>query len=276
MLDILRAGAAVAAIGLVASPAVAQAATAPPGYTVVHSPLMPAPPSTLDSGGQISCPAGTVIWGGGTAIAGIPAPGQTINTSAPGGPTSWRARVNDAGPGTAQFAVDAICAKKPKGYAMPFTQAANPAGTQTTATATCPANTVIFDGGVFSTSDSARTAVTSAFPAGNTRFTATVFNGTDANQGMDVFAICGHKPTGYKVVRSSGTADPTGTPVVITGGPGCPHGTSVIGGGARVATPLPTTPLGQSIDGGGMNWVSTIVSTSTQSVTDTFATICAA
>ena len=150
--------------------------------------------------------------------------------------------MNDAGPGTARFGVDAICAKKPKGYAMPFAQAANPANGQTTATATCPANTVIFDGGAFSTSDSARTAVTSAFPAGNTKFTATVSNGTAANEQIDVFAMCGHKPAGYKIVRSSGTADPTGAPVVVTGGPGCPHGTSVIGGGAGVATPLPRTP----------------------------------
>lgn len=64
------------------------------------------------------------------------------------------------------------------------------------------------------------------------------------------------EPAGYKIVPSSGTADPTGTPVVITGGPRC--------------------PLGQSIDGGAMNRVSTIVSTSTQPVTDTFSTICAA
>ncbi len=276
MLDILRAGAAVTAIGLLAAPAAAQAATAPAGYTIVRRPLMPAPVTPLDSGAQISCPSGTVVWGGGAAIAGIPGPGQTINTSAPGGMTSWRARVNNSGPGSAQFAVGAVCAKKPKGYAMPFAQAANPAHTQTTATATCPADTVIFDGGVRSTSDSAQTAVTSALPTGNTRFTATVSNGTAAGEQLDVFAICGHRPTGYRIVRASGTADPAGTPVAISGGPGCPHGTSVIGGGARVATPLPTTPLGQAIDGGPMNWVSTIISTSSLPVTDTFATICAA
>jgi hypothetical protein len=109
--------------------------------------------------------------------------------------------------------VDAICATQPKGYAMPFTQAAKPANTQTTATATCPANTVIFDGGVYSTSDSTLTAVTSAFPAGNTKFTSTVSNGTAANEQMDVFAICGHKPTGYKIVRSSSTST---QPVVDT------------------------------------------------------------
>ena len=275
MLDILRAGAVVAAIGLVAAPA-AGAATAPAGYTIVRSPLMPAPATPLDSGAQIACPAGSVVWGGGTAIAGIPGPGQTINTSAPGGTTSWRARVNNSGPGAAQFGVDAICARKPKAYAMPFTAAANAAHTQTTATATCPANTVVFDGGVLSTSDSAQTAVTSAFPAGSTKFTATVSNGTAANEQMDVFAVCGHRPAGYRIVRSTGTADPTGTPVVISGGPGCPRGSSVIGGGARVATPLPATPLGQAIDGGPTNWVSTIVSTSTEPVTDTFATICAA
>jgi hypothetical protein len=276
MFDILRAGVAVAAIGLAAAPAVAYAATAPPGYTVVRSPLMPAPVTPLDPGAQISCPTGTVVWGGGAAVAGIPGPGQTINTSAPGGTASWRARVNNSGPLAARFGVDATCAKKPKGYAMPFAQAANPAHTQTTATATCPANTVIFDGGVLSTSDSAQRAVTSAFPAGNTRFTATVSNGTAADEAMDVFAVCGHRPAGYEIVPASGTADPTGTPVAISGGPACPRGTSVIGGGARVATPLPTTPIGQAIDGGTMNWVSTIIGTSNLPVSHTFSTICAA
>jgi hypothetical protein len=95
---------------------------------------------------------------------------------------------------------------------------------------------VAFDGGVRSTSDSAGTAVTSAFPAGSTKFTATVANGTAVNEQMDVFAICGHRPGGYGIVRSTGTSDPTGTPVFITGGPGCPRGSSVIVGGARVAT----------------------------------------
>jgi hypothetical protein len=161
---------------------------------------MPAPVTPLDSDAQISCPAGTVVWGGGTAIAGISGPAETIDTSAPGGPTSWRARVSNPGPGAAQA----------------------------------------------------------------------------ANGGMDVLAICGHKPAGYRIVRASGTAGPTGTPVVITGGPGCPHGTSVIGGGARVGAPLPSTPLAQAIDGGSGNWVSTIVRTGTQPVTDTFSTICAA
>jgi hypothetical protein len=41
-LDIFRAGAAVAAIGLVAAPAVAHAATTPAGYTIVRS----QPPTT--------------------------------------------------------------------------------------------------------------------------------------------------------------------------------------------------------------------------------------
>jgi hypothetical protein len=54
MLDILRAGAAVTAIGLLAAPAAAQAATAPAGYTIVRRPLMPAPVTPLDSGAQIS------------------------------------------------------------------------------------------------------------------------------------------------------------------------------------------------------------------------------
>jgi len=83
MLDILRAGIAATAIGLAIAPAAAEALTAPPGYIVVHSPLMPAARTTLDTEGQISSPAGTVVWGGGTVIAGIPAPVARVATPLP-------------------------------------------------------------------------------------------------------------------------------------------------------------------------------------------------
>ncbi len=285
MLDIFRGGIAVATLGLVIAPAAlaqaepspdAKAPTAPPGYRIVRGPLMPAPAGPLDSGGQVSCPAGTVVWGGGTAVQGIGGPTESIDTSAPNGPTAWRARVNNTGVSTQQFGIDAICAKQPKRYTTAFSQIGNPQHTQASATATCPARTVLLSGGVLSTSDSALAAVTSAFPASSTKFTAFVSNGTGVNEVLTTFAICGQKPAGYRIVRTSGTTMPSANPVAIVGGASCPAGTSVIGGGARVATPLASTVVRQSIVGGSKDWDGEIVSTSTQPVQDTFAVICAA
>jgi hypothetical protein len=204
MLDILRAGIAVATIGLVSVPPAAaqtgptpqaKAVTAPPGYRIVRGPLMPAPAGPLDSGGQVSCPTGTVAWGGGTAVQGVGGPTESINTSAPNGPTAWRGRVNNTGVET---------------------------------------------------------------------------------QVLTAFAICGQKPAGYKIVRTTGATTPDGNPVAIVGGASCPAGTSVIGGGVRVGTPLPSTVIRQSIAGSAKAWDAEIISTSTQLVQDTIAAICAA
>ena len=48
----------------------ATAPTAPPGYQRVISAPIPIPPGTFDSGGQVTCPAGTVPWGGGAGFTG--------------------------------------------------------------------------------------------------------------------------------------------------------------------------------------------------------------
>lgn len=101
-------------------------------------------------------------------------------------------------------------------------------------------------------------------------------NATGVNEVLTTFAICGQKPAGYKIVRTSGTTMPNGNPIAIVGGASCPAGTSVIGGGVRVATPLPSSVVRQSIVGTTKEWDAEIISTSTQPVQDTFAAICAA
>jgi len=245
MLDILRGGIAVATIGLVGPPPAAaqpeptpqaKAPTAPPGYRIVRGPLMPAPAGPLDSGGQVSCPTGTVAWGGGTAVQGVGGPTESINTSAPNGPTAWRARVNNTGVETQQFGIDAICARQPKGYAQTFAQIGNPQHTQASATATCPANTVLLSGGVLSTSDSALASVTSAFPASSTKFTAFVNNGTGVNEVLTAFAICGEPARRrHRTPRSSARAPSScRTP------------------SRRSAPPDPLEPAATSAPGGGL------------------------
>jgi hypothetical protein len=143
----------VAVLSAVAVTPAFAAATAPPGYRIVSTPDLAAPPSILNTTGQANCPTGTVPWGGGASLTnGFAVPGTSINTSEPvtGG---WRARVNNAS-GTAQtFRVDVICAKKPKGYKVAFFSSDNPPHDDTPATVTCPTGTVVLSGGAFSTSD---------------------------------------------------------------------------------------------------------------------------
>ena len=86
----------------------------------------------------MACPAGKIVWGGGASfVNGYFGPDLTVNTSEPGS-GGWEARVNNTGTATAQFAVDAICAKKPTGYGLVFKAVDNPADSQSHATAVCP------------------------------------------------------------------------------------------------------------------------------------------
>src|SRR6266702_3015292 len=134
--------AAAALLSAVAAAAAAPPATAaryspaeisashPPGYKIVRSGLLNAPPGGFDSGGSVACPAGTVVWGGGVAFSGGSNPTLTVNTSQPAGSGGWEARVNNTGITTVQFLVDAICANRPTGYKLVFRTVDNPSNTQ--------------------------------------------------------------------------------------------------------------------------------------------------
>ena len=82
-----------AALLAVAAPASSFAsmprASAPAGYQIIRSQFT-APPGMFDSGGQVACPTGTVIWGGGV---GNDFSNGTINTSEFVGTTGWNARL---------------------------------------------------------------------------------------------------------------------------------------------------------------------------------------
>src|SRR5262249_39897523 len=74
----------------------ASAAPAPPGYQRVRSAPIPIPPGMFDTGGQVTCPTGTVTWGGGVGFTGgFAGLGENINTSAPTG-NGWRGRYNNS------------------------------------------------------------------------------------------------------------------------------------------------------------------------------------
>ena len=247
-----------AAAATVASPAAAArrssaaiSAHNPPGYQIIASGAASAPPGAFDSGAFATCPAGTVVWGGGVAFFGSPDANLTVNTSNPNGSGGWAARVNNTGATSTQFEVDAICANKPKGYKIVSQMADNPPGTQSHSTATCPSGDTLLGGGTLSTADQVAAILTSAWPRSSAKFTGYMYNGTTSDANFIVYAICGHKPAGYKIVSESG---PIGPGATLEEGIGCPTGTSALGGGAQALDHVPAVQVSGSIDQGPSGW----------------------
>ncbi|MGD0684918.1 MAG: hypothetical protein ABSA03_07335 [Streptosporangiaceae bacterium] len=247
-----------AAAATVASPAAAAqhslAATSahhPPGYQIISSGLIGAVPGAFNSGAFATCPAGTVVWGGGVAFSGSADASLTVSTSNPNGSGGWAARVNNTGTTTAQFEVAAICASKPKGYQIVSQMADNPPGTQSHATAACPSPDVLLGGGTLSTADQVGAILTSAWPRSSAKFTGYLYNGTTSDANFIVYAICGHKPAGYKIASISGSVGPSGT---LEDGIACPAGTSTLDGGAQSPDHVPAVQVSGSIDQGSSGW----------------------
>ena len=249
-------------------------ASHPPGYQIVSSGLVNAPPGTFDSGTSVACPAGTVAWGGGVLFSGVSANANlNVNTSNPNGSSGWAARVNNTGATTEQFAVDAVCAKKPAGYKLVSQEVDNPPGSQSHSTATCPSPDVLLGGGTLSTSDQVGAILTSAWPASPAKFTGYLYNGTATDAQFAVYAICGHKPADYKIASGSATVDPGFT---LDDGIGCPPGTSDLDGGAQVPGHVPAVQVGGSSDDGAGGWFIEVVNTGQSAEQANAYAICAA
>jgi hypothetical protein len=240
-----------------ASPAVAArhspaAITAgqPPGYQIVRTGPLSAPPGAVSSG-SATCPAGTVVWGGGAAFTGGLSPHNLINTSEPNGTGGWAAKVDNTGTATAQFNVDAICANKPTGYKIVSRTVDNLPNTQSHATATCPLLDVLLGGGTLSTSGQVAAVLTSAWPKSSAKFKGYMYNGTTTDAKFTVLAICGHKPTGYMIASNGTTLAPGFT---LLDGIACPTGTSVVDGGTQDPAHLPVVQVVGSIDQDVSSW----------------------
>ena len=262
-----------------ASPAVAArhspaAITAgqPPGYQIVHGGPFSAPPGAVSSG-FATCPAGTVVWGGGTTFSGGGVgPHTIINTSEPNGTGGWAAKVSNSGTSTVQFSVDAICANKPTGYKIVSRTVDNLPSTQSHATATCPLLDVLLGGGTLSTSSQVGAVLTSAWPRTSVKFTGYMYNGTTTDAKFTVLAICGHKPTGY-MITSNGT---TVGPGLLIDGIACPTGTSVVDGGTQDPAHLPVVQVIGSIDQDTSSWIVGVANDGTATEQVNGYAICAA
>ena len=263
--------AAVAAVGGAAA-ATAGAATAPPGYTIVRTGAIPAPPAPLIYGGQVLCPSGTVPLGGGAAFLGSIDFGDSINASEPL-VSGWTAHMGDGGSVPASFRVDAICATQPPGYTVQFAAADDPAGTQATAIAVCPIGTVLLSGGWSTSSDSAQAYVLSAWPRSRRKFKVQMWNGTAQDQQVHAFAVCSTKPPKYSIESASAT---TTGPADIFGGASCPVGRSAVGGGFRIANPQPLFAIPRFLEEDELAWSADALVPTESQVTLTWYAICAA
>jgi hypothetical protein len=232
------------------SPA-ASSANHPPGYQIVSSGPVNAPPGASSSGAFATCPGGTVVWGGGVSFSAEPSPSLSVNTSSPNGSSGWEGWVNNTGTTTEQFTVDAICADKPTGYKIVSREVADPAGTQSHATATCPSPDVLLGGGALSTTDEAAAILTSAWPRTSTKFTGYLDNGTAFPSNLIADAVCGHEPALYKIASNGSSLGPN---TLLLDGIGCPSGTSALEGGAQVPDHDPAVQISGSIDEGAVGW----------------------
>jgi hypothetical protein len=126
-------------------------AVKPLGYTVVTASATSL--AGLQAHQLALCPGRKVPIGGGEQT-GSTSLVVNVNTSIPNGPV-WTVEMNNGSTLAQTFLVFAICARKPVGYALVSSgPVANPSGEQSGAQVTCPANTVPFGGGAFSTSRS--------------------------------------------------------------------------------------------------------------------------
>jgi hypothetical protein len=139
-----------------------------------------------------SCPAGDVIFGGGV-FEDDPSFSVGIASSYPSTSTSWTAVVSNFSGQDSSFFATAVCAKRPKHYAIPSTSASDPAGVQKGIIQNCSAPAVVLGGG----NQSSNTAnlrieikATQPFPASGTSWKSGENNDTSAGTTLTSYAIC--------------------------------------------------------------------------------------
>jgi hypothetical protein len=139
----------------------------PPDYAVVYASFDN--PAGEQSIGSVACPFAAsgkrmVPFGGG-GYGGSSSLGQNLNTTIPVKTTrSWRVDMNNASASAASFKVYAVCGLRPGWTVVAGAPVLNPAGSQTSAGAACPAGLTSVGGGLFSSSPSTAADVNGTVP----------------------------------------------------------------------------------------------------------------
>jgi hypothetical protein len=220
------------------------AAKTPPLYTVAQSSPITAH-NGVQTAGTVSCPAGTVVLGGGALVA-APSPTTTLASSYPmSNGSGWNAAVNNTSGVDQTFTVQAVCAQKPRHYAVLESDTLTVhAGSATADALPCPALERPFGGGAQTVSSSTRFGLQDTFPQREfNAWQADVNNNTSTDQSFRVFAICAKPPRTYNVAMGTIFPVPPGaqrqaTATCATGRP--------LGGGALTTTSSPAVALESS------------------------------
>jgi hypothetical protein len=173
--------------------------------------------------GTMTCPAPSVVLGGGVFIGGS----GSVNNTYPSDSHTWN------GLGTTGFSVDVVCADQPAGYTQVVSAAiANPAGAQTPGDEPCPSGTVVLGGGALPSSSSTTVNLNSSYPT-STGWHVAMNNASALAETFNVYAVCSSAPDGYGITVGPSTSEPGST----AGGSqaraavSCPSGLVPTGGG---------------------------------------------
>jgi hypothetical protein len=147
-------------------------------------------------------------------------------------------------------AVTATMPKPPKGYVVVHSGnlTAN-TGAQTRGTVACPAGTVAFGGGAFTTSTSTNVNINSSFPptTGSPGWAADLNNASGAAVTFSVYAVCANAPKKYTI--ADGFFDnPSG--LESTGSAACPAKTVLLGGGSVASSLLTSVNINSTLPSG--------------------------
>src|SRR5262249_18787834 len=153
----------------------------------------------------------------------------------------WAVWMDNASTAPSGFAVWAVCAKKPKQYAVVQLDFTNNAGSQTSATVQCPLNArgkrlkVLGGGGVGSATVPGQEINTSIPLGGKPRsWRLAMNNNFGIPQAATVVAVCGTAKS-WKVIAGTPVASPAGAQMRADAS--CPTGLVAIGGGLSSTSP---------------------------------------
>jgi hypothetical protein len=205
------------------------------GYTVVNSGTL-SNPNGAQSYGQVNCPTGKVAFSGGV-FGGSTSVNQDINGSIPvvagGLATGWGAYIDNASGADSTFSVWAVCAKKPKNYAVVSLGFTNSAGTQNSQTVSCPLASTgkpmkVLGGGGIGGSTGLLQNLNTTIPSGKSAWRMDINNAGAFDASAATYAVCGGAK-GWASVQGTAVSNPAGaqTPAYAT----CALGKTIIGGG---------------------------------------------
>ena len=254
-----------------ALPATARAAarTPPAGYRIKAT-LTQTLPAFSSEQGQVSCPVGTVPWGGG-AVTSEPGPLVNLSASFPDG-RAWIVQLTNATADPASFQVEVVCAKRPAGYTVVHgTTQVLPQLLQAGALATCPAGTKPLGGGGSTNALSTAVNLDSTGPQGQS-WAVEEGNGTLTAFTLTAVAVCG-KANGYRVVKGSTFSSLANS----IGGSNatCPAPTVVVGGGVFAASSETAVSVAATFPGSRIEWDADVSNNTTSATTAVTEAVCA-